>query len=102
MLLMEMQDTQKNKSLNENITSATFYRQIEKYIKSLCSYFSVSCCNAQVLLGVIEGSTPCFSVSCCNVLVLLGVIEGSFPCIVAGIYVKSRVIIEVYKLKAII
>jgi len=29
MLLMEMQDTQKNKSLNENITSAAYYRQIE-------------------------------------------------------------------------
>ena len=75
---------------------------ILEYIKILCYYFSVSCCNAQVLFGVIEGSSPCFSVSCCNVLVLLGVIEVSFPCIIAGIYLKCRVIIEVYKLKAII
>ena len=73
-----------------------------EYIKSVCCYFSVSCCNVQVLFGVIEGSSPCFSISCCNVLVLLGVIEGSFPCIVDGIYLKSRVIMEVYKLKAII
>ena len=33
MLLMEMQDTQKNKILNKNITSASYYRQIAKHIK---------------------------------------------------------------------
>ena len=31
-----------------------------EYIKSVCCYFSVSCCNVQVLFGVIEGSSPLF------------------------------------------
>ena len=38
MLLMEMHDTQKNKHLNENITSAAYYRQIEKHIKRITKW----------------------------------------------------------------